>query len=218
MNKIDKRQIMAHFIVPLSFLILGYLVSYLALKPVVDMTTSVVGMLITEKEPGFDGDLASIYEGSSLTGGTVPLKDVVIPDFGTHYARITSSRIGLDAPVYFGDSYKILNRGAGHFTGSFLPGFNKTILLSGHNNTFFAPLEHIKVGDLVGYQTNYGNYLYRVRETKILNYKDPKAVNLKGETEELVLYTCYDFSSLSGRKQQRLFVYCDRISGPEITE
>lgn len=216
MLKEKQKQIMAHILVPLSFLILGYSLTYIALKPVVDLGTSFIGMLITQNAPGFDGSLNSIYTGNTLTGGTVPLADVVIPDIGTHYAQITSTRIGLDAPVYFGDSYKILNRGVGHFGGSFLPGFGKTILLSGHNNTFFAPLEHIIVGDILTYQTNYGTYTYRVRETKILHYADPTAVDLTADREQLILYTCYDFSTLGGRKQQRLFVYLDRISGPDV--
>lgn len=207
---------MAHFLVPLSFLISGYLFSYLLLRPVADLGLGLVGMFITEHAPDFQGGLSSIYEGSTLTGGSVPLSQVQIPDVGAHYGQLSSLRLGMDVPVYFGDTDKILARGAGHFSGSRLPGFGGVVLVSGHNNTFFRLLEGVRKGDLFTFTTNYGVYAYRVRDVKILRFDDPKAVDLEKGVEELVLYTCYDFNPLSGRKLERFFVYLDKVSGPVV--
>ena len=211
------KRTMAHLLMPLSFLLLAYGLGWLALRPLWDYAGNTLGMFITQTAPDFEGNLTSIYTGNTLTGGTINLADVVIPDIGTHYAQLSCLRLGMDIPVYYGDMDNILARGAGHFAGSALPGFGSTTLLAGHNNTWFRPLEYVTTGDLFTYTTNYGTYVYKVRDIKILRYDDPTAVNLtQQEKEELILYTCYDFTTLSGRKQQRLFVYCDRISGPEI--
>lgn len=147
---------------------------------------------------------------------TVPMSAVVLPDYGACYGKLTCDRIGLDVPVYWGDDNTILKAGAGQYIGSFLPGFNRTILLAAHNTTYFAPLEYIAAGDRITFATNYGRYVYQVTEVSVRHHEDASAYDLSREREQLVLYTCYPFEILSVRKQQRLFVYADRISGPDV--
>lgn len=72
-----------------------------------------------------------------------------------------------------------------------LPGEGKTILLSGHNNTFFNDLQHAEEGATVTITTHYGVYTYEVTETKILDYQDSSAYDFSREDENLILYTCY---------------------------
>lgn len=147
---------------------------------------------------------------------TVPMSAVVLPDYGACYGKLTCDRIGLDVPVYWGDDNTILKAGAGQYIGSFLPGFNRTILLAAHNTTYFAPLEYIAAGDQITFATNYGRYVYQVTEVSVRHHEDASAYDLSREREQLVLYTCYPFEILSVRKQQRLFVYADRIAGPDV--
>ena len=54
------------------------------------------------------------------------------------YGRIASAGTTVDAPVYYGDTNSILNRGVGTYvdsSGAGIPGESKTILMAGHNNT-----------------------------------------------------------------------------------
>ncbi len=211
------KQIMAHILVPLCFLILGYSVIYIAMRPVVEMTVAVSRMMMAREAPDFGDTLTSIYEEQEIVPlNAVPLSEVVIPYLGSHYGELSNEKVGLKVPVYYGDSGAILLAGAGHFAGSFLPGFNRTILISAHNQTFFAPLEFIEVGDEFVFKTNYGHYVYKVKEISIHLFSDQSAYDLGKEEEELILYTCYDFAWFYGRKRERIFFYCDRISGPDV--
>ena len=67
---------------------------------------------------------------------------------------MTCEQVGLDVPLYYGDSMEIMRVGAGQYQGSFIPGYGKTILLSGHNTTYSSPLQKIAVGDEVTIKTS----------------------------------------------------------------
>lgn len=97
-----------------------------------------------------------------INGGTVdepdaqpdrlPLSSVTYPSEGDRYATITISGTNVDAPVYYGDTNKILNAGVGTYKDDSrvgIPGEGKTILLAGHNNTFFNDLQHAEAGATV---------------------------------------------------------------------
>ncbi|MBE6818105.1 MAG: class D sortase, partial [Ruminococcaceae bacterium] len=106
--------------------------------------------------------------------------------------------------------------GAGTYTGSSLPGYGSSILMSAHNTTYFKGLENAKEGDRITVTTTYGIFEYAVRETKVLDADDASAVDYFSETEQLVLYTCYPFQPLASVNEQRLFVYCDKVAGPTV--
>ena len=149
---------------------------------------------------------------------TVPFSSITYPTVGDRYAAITISGTNVDAPVYYGDTNKILNQGAGTYmenSGAGLPGEGKTILLAGHNNTFFNDLQHAEVGATVTITTHYGVYTYEVTETKILDYQDTSAYDFSRTDENLILYTCYPFDGAPGKKD-RLFIYAKRIAGPSL--
>ena len=66
----------------------------------------------------------------------------------------------MDAPVYYGDTSKILNAGVGTYKDDSrvgIPGEGKTILLAGHNNTFFNDLQHAEAGATVTITTHYAS-------------------------------------------------------------
>lgn len=224
-NKVIR--LMAYVYMPLIFTVLGYFVIYIAAAPVLDMLQAVGSMVLAKEIPDFNPELKSIYN-PQATGtevsteqdkNIISVKDVEFPDNGTQYANITCDRIKLDAPVYWGDTNAILKAGAGQFMGSFMPGFQKSILLSGHNTTFFKPLQNIKTGDIITFTTNYGFYEYKVSDVQVIHEKDAAAMRdelLSYDQEKLIMYTCYPFETLVGRKQQRLFVFADKIKGPEV--
>lgn len=149
---------------------------------------------------------------------TIPMSSITFPILGDRYADITISGTTVDAPVYYGDSIKILNQGVGTYVGSVgtgIPGQGKTILMAGHNNTFFNDLQHVEVGATVTVTTHYGVYTYEVTDTKILDYQDSTAYDFTRQDENLILYTCYPFDAL-GFTPNRYFVYAKYISGPVI--
>ena len=62
---------------------------------------------------------------------TIPLSSITYPSKGDRYGRITIAGTTVDAPVYYGDTNSILNRGVGTYvdsSGAGIPGESKTIL------------------------------------------------------------------------------------------
>ncbi|MFR7452519.1 MAG: class D sortase [Gemmiger sp.] len=149
---------------------------------------------------------------------TIPLSSITYPNEGDRYATITIEGTEVNAPVYYGDNTTILNQGVGTYkddSRAGIPGESKTILLAGHNNTFFNDLQSVEVGDIVTIETHYGTYTYTVEECKVLEYNDTSAYDFTRTDENLILYTCYPFDAL-GFTSQRYFVYASYTSGPML--
>lgn len=142
-------------------------------------------------------------------------KDVTYPKYNQHYAVVDI--YGREVKVYFGDDGKVLQKGAGQSMGSMPPGFGRPILLGGHNNSYFKKLKNFIIGDVITVKTNYGVYYYQVTETKIANRDDYGATHLDLKREQLVLYTCYPFTTLRLTKY-RYFVYAEKIAGPTVVD
>ena len=147
------------------------------------------------------------------------ITDIEFPVARDHYAQLTNDRIGLDAPVYWYDSEDILKVGVGQSLASKPPGYGRLILLSAHNTTYFRCLKDAAVGDVIHFDTNYENYEYIVTDIRVLNEVDLEEVltdMMLDEEEVLVMYTCYPFHVISGRKTNRLVVTARRVSGINI--
>lgn len=148
---------------------------------------------------------------------TIKLSDISTPKYGDQYGEITCDKLQLKAPVYFGDRGNILKKGAGQYNGSFLPGEGETILIGAHDTTYFKKLENVKKGQTFEFTTEYGIYEYKVKDIKIVDEdKYDEAYDLSADKESLVLYTCYPFGKLKGTKEKRMFVYLDKVTGPDI--
>ena len=238
---------MAYVYIPILFTLMGYGLIYLATAPVVQLMKSTLDVILVEETSEHEYVLKTIYDAkaaqitesfqenvsqfvadkaplneseSEITqiDHTIQIKNIQFPKLGEHYAMLSCTRIQLEVPVYWGDTQKILSAGVGHFMGSFLPGFQRSILLSGHNNTYFKTLEAVKVGDIINYATNYGEFQYEIDEVSILTVADAEKMLerlLTLNEEKLILYTCYPFH-LTNKKEKRLFVFGNKISGPEV--
>ena len=132
------------------------------------------------------------------------------------YGQLVCERLGIDSPIYFGDNRQVLNYGIGTFPGSWIPGCGRTTLMSAHNDLDFAPLANVEVGDKFILTTDYGTFEYVVSEFTIVKETEIEACHLEEEKEQVVLYTCYPFYRISGRRTERFFVYLEKVSGPEI--
>lgn len=139
-----------------------------------------------------------------------------IPEQGTEYAGIRSENGEWSAPLYYGDTAEILQKGAGQYANGIMPGMNGVMLVSGHDSTFFAPLENVREGDKLSIRTESGTFSYTVTKLAIIEEEDIQTDELLSqEGEHLILYTCYPFHSLLEKRTQRYFVYCDRNEGKE---
>ena len=131
------------------------------------------------------------------------------PEYGTRYASIKIESLGLDLPLYYGDSLSILRNGIGQSSGGYFPGEGGSIICMGHNtNNYLKKLPNIKNGDKIKIETVYGNYTYSVYDTKIVEDTDIDAVPTQNEKEILMLYTCYPTDGI-GHAHQRFIVYAN---------
>ncbi len=148
---------------------------------------------------------------------TISISNVAWPKYGEQYGSLTCEALNINAPVYFGDRDELLQKGAGSYIGSSIPGAGSTILLGAHDTTYFKGLEKAKKGDEFIFTTEYGIYRYTVTNTVIADEEQyNQAYELNSENEQLILYTCYPFGTLNGAKTERMFVYLDKVSGPDI--
>lgn len=216
------KRLMAYVYMPLIFTIIGYGFIYLLIAPYMDSIINIGSAVMVQKAPEFHTRLDSIYEENTISveeqSDTVSEESIVWPKYGEQYGELSCERIQLDAPVYFGDNNDILREGIGQYIGTFLPGYNRLILLAGHNTTYFKPLQNVEQGDVFVFRTNYGVYQYEVTETKVAAHDDSSAYDLLMEEEMLVMYTCYPFETLVGTKTDRFFVYAKKVQGPVVIE
>lgn len=216
------KRLMAYIYMPLIFIIVGYGLIYIAVAPYIDSIVNIASTVMVQKTPTFHTKLASIYDEPQVEveeqPETVRSDGITWPQYGEHYAELSCDTIELHAPVYFGDNKEILREGAGQYIGSFLPGYGRLILLSGHNTTYFKPLKNVKEGDIFTFTTNYGVYQYEVTGIRVADNGDATMYNLLQEEEQLVMYTCYPFEALAGTKTERMFVYAKKIAGPNVVD
>ena len=186
------------------------------------MASSYLSFLVSDNAPNFDSELTSIYDPSAAKSNAdvIPGSEVEFPLSGSQYGHIVCDTIGLDAPVYWYDSDDILAYGVGQSLISLLPGFGRIIVLSGHNTTHFACLQNAEPGNVVQFHTNYCDYEYTVTNVQVMNENDLEKLLLQKASEqrreELIMYTCYPFHAITGRKTDRLVVFADRTAGKDV--
>jgi len=107
-------------------------------------------------------------------------------------ALLTIPRLNVAVPVFIGTDPITLNRGAGVVDGTARPGEVGNVAISAHRDSFFRPLEHIAVGDVINLKTLDREQRYAVTDIKIV---DPLDVDVLDPTDEpmLTLITCYPF-------------------------
>ena len=114
-------------------------------------------------------------------------------------------------PLYYGDKLAYLRYGVGQSSGAYFPGEGGSIICMGHNNkTFLYDLPKIKNDAIIEINTTYGDFKYKVYQTKIINMYDVDELKIQKDEEILMLYTCYPVETL-GDKTERFVVYAKRV-------
>lgn len=215
------KRTLAFILLPLLFVVFGYFIIYITFFDTAYMYFSGFDMVISPYTPDFSEEITSIFidiepeQSNTAIQKYVNQAEIVMPTYGTHYAKLSFDSVGTELDLYFGDSDKILKLGAGQYIGSSIPGYNKPILIAGHNNNHFYTSKDIKLSDTITITTNYGVFIYKVNDIKVITDEDTEAFDLSTNKEQLILYTCYPFDTV-GFSKQRYFIYAEKLSGPEI--
>lgn len=222
-----RRSPLAYLVAPLLFALVSAALIFAVGRAVLGPYLSLASWFFTTTEDSQPQDLLA-NAATVINGGTaaeeasqpesIPLSSITYPVSGDRYAIITLSGTNVNAPVYYGDTNKILNQGVGTYVDDSragIPGEGKTILLAGHNNTFFNDLQHTEIGATVTITTHYGVYTYEVTDMAVKDYQDETAYDFTRTDENLILYTCYPFDAL-GFTPNRYFVYAKYVSGPVL--
>jgi sortase A len=122
--------------------------------------------------------------------------------------RIPSA--AMEVPVLEGTTDLVLNRGAGHISGTAEPGGSGNIVLAGHRDGFFRHLKNVSVGDRVEVAHGGVTDVYRVDSLRVVGKKDLSALR-SSDHAVLTLITCYPFFYL-GAAPQRYIVQASLVS------
>ena len=128
---------------------------------------------------------------------------------------MTCDTIGLSCSVFLGDSSSILRKGAGQSLATLMPGYGGLIMIGAHNNSYFNCLQYISIGNVITIETDYGTFHYQVISTEIRDVTGLSAYDFMTDHEQLLLYTCYPFDTLS-HTDYRFLVHADLMSGPAV--
>ncbi|WP_223591077.1 class D sortase [Neobacillus bataviensis] len=128
------------------------------------------------------------------------------PKMGETAGLLVIPKIKAELAIVEGTDPDDLEKGVGHYKGSFFPGDKGQIVLSGHRDTVFRRLGELKIGDSLKMQMPYGNYTYEITHTKIVKSDDTSIITLQHEKEELILTTCYPFRYV-GNAPKRYIIY-----------
>jgi sortase A len=119
-------------------------------------------------------------------------------------------RLKLSAVVASGDDPQTLKVAAGHLRDTPRPWESGNSAIAAHRDSHFRPLKQIRVGDEVRMRTTHGDFVYRVRDMKIVKPTDLSVLRPTPE-DVLTLITCYPFNYI-GAAPKRYIVRAERVA------
>lgn len=132
---------------------------------------------------------------------------------GAPLARLTIERLDVSVAVAEGTTQGVLRRAVGHLRRTALPGREGNVVLAGHRDTFFRPLEGIEVGDRISVDTLGGRDVYEVEWFQIIDPSELWVTRDSGYAA-LTLITCYPFHFI-GSAPKRFVVRARRLEAAE---
>jgi LPXTG-site transpeptidase (sortase) family protein len=128
-------------------------------------------------------------------------------------AIVEIPRLSLSSPVVSGDDSDVLDVAIGHLPDTPKPWEPGNSALSAHRDGLFRSLRRVRVGDTVRVRSQHGDFVYTVRETKIVE-PDDLSVLAPTDTQTLTLITCYPFNFI-GPAPKRFIVHAERLPAEE---
>lgn len=191
-------------LVAFLFTCLAYVAIYVLFNGEINMAISTLNLISINNEVVEENAVMQVFaDGSKLIQN--------YPHYGQAYGNISVASVGIDLPIYFGDSLEILKNGAGQMTGSYFPGEGASIIIGAHHsNDKFGKLKDVKLNDIIEVKTSYGKFSYKIYDLKVINETDIDLLPIQKEKEILMLYTCYPFGYL-GYTTKRYAVYANLL-------
>ncbi len=169
---------------------------------------------------------------NKVENNRINASEIVIPNFGNIFAKLYIPDCGISANVVFGltqdlvDNFDVAMQDsiASVYVNPMLPGYNRPLLMGGHNYKSLGKLKNILVGSTITLTTNYGTFYYSVTEAKKakLNVHGTTLIDIDSGSdlityfgsEQLQIYTCDNLNDSTD--PYRFFVRAVKISGTEI--
>ncbi len=138
----------------------------------------------------------------------------VKPSVGEKFAELYIPRLEQVFPIYEGTGIEVLRTGVGHYIRSALPGEDNNTILSGHRDTVFRGLRHLKEDDELVVTTTKGTFTYKIHRIRIVEADDQTVMTPK-PTATLTVTTCYPFYFL-GNAPERYIISAKLISKQRV--
>jgi sortase A len=153
-----------------------------------------------------------VLERMRMTAPAVVGASAVLPT-GFLIGSLDIPRLRLSAVIAEGDDDATLKVAIGHLPDTALPWHKGNSALAAHRDTFFRPLQHIRVGDELRVSTVHGDFQYQVRETRVVGPNDVWVLD-PTDRPTLTLITCHPFSYV-GKAPRRFIVRAERTTTAE---
>lgn len=127
-------------------------------------------------------------------------------------ARLRVQRLDIDRIILSGASGRTLAFGPGHIPGTALPGSAGNSVISGHRDTHFRFLQHLRPGDRIELTTARGARLGYVVVSAGVHDQDDLWLLDQGQ-ELLTLITCFPFDALLPGGPDRFVVRAVQLNG-----
>lgn len=160
---------------------------------------------------------SNVKEGQTLVEAKKVIAESPSESFKDNFSPMQGDTVGLlkipaiesELAIVEGTDPEELEKGVGHYKGSYFPDQNGQIVLSGHRDTVFTQLGELKLDDELQVELSYGEYSYKIIDTKIVDADDTSIITLQHEKEELILTTCYPFGYI-GNAPKRYIIYAEK--------
>ena len=185
--------------------------------PYIRPFTSLYDMISQDQTPDFSQTARNLYNSDAQlpTSGTIQASTLQKLHITDQYGDIDIPSVNIRVPLLYGATNSCLHKGAGTRVQSQIPGYQRPVMIGAHTIPYFKNLIYVNKGDIIKIKTYYGVFEYKVTGTHIANASDTSAYQLKQNKEQLILFTCYPVEGI-GEKEDRFFVYANKISGPRI--
>jgi sortase A len=128
---------------------------------------------------------------------------------GAVLAELSIPRLHMSTMVLHGTDPHTLRLALGHIENTAFPGEPGNVAIAGHRDSFFRPLERVRIGDEIFLEIPQGRLAYRVSSVRVVGATD-LSVLAPTSSPALTLVTCYPFWAL-GHAPDRFVVRASLI-------
>jgi sortase A len=199
-------------------MIIGYGTVWVIGRKQIDFVVSATSLLLLNDAPRSLSK--NLYKGEvqTTTNDGIPSSSITYPKDTDQFGEVVAENIDLRIPLFCGDSSDVLEKGAGMSLSGVYPGHLGTVLIGGHNRPEFGKITRLAADTSFSIKTNYGTFVYKVLEHRIIAHNDNDVVNnelAKIHERRIFLYTCWPLEAI-GWANDRYIVVGEQIGGLKI--